>query len=247
MKHSVITFDGPAGVGKSTVSRCVASMLGVAYLDTGAMYRSLALRLGPGAEALPAETLYARCAGFNFQLEGAGCNTRLLCNGVPVGEEIRTEAVGAMASQLAAVQVVREYLQAAQQRMGEQGPLVAEGRDMGVKVFPKAMCKFFLDAAPEVRAKRRFHEMEAKGLPCALDELTEQIRLRDNLDRSRTVDPLRQAEDAHCIDTSNLSLDEVVAQALAFLAKARACESVKPGACGLDARAVNVKGQVAAC
>ncbi len=206
----VVTLDGPAGVGKSTVSRMVAEALGYSYLDTGAMYRTLALRLGQGAEKLPAQELRERCMGYSFHLEGAGDSTILLCNDAPVGDEIRNETVGAMASRLAAVPVVREYLQEAQRLLGEAVSLVAEGRDMGIKVFPKARYKFFLDASPEVRADRRYKELKAKGEPVSLADLTEQIRQRDAYDRTRAVDPLRPAPDAMIIDTSRMAVGQVV-------------------------------------
>lgn len=210
----VITIDGPAGVGKSTVSRSLAAKLGYSYLDTGAMYRTLALRLGDGADKLPAQELRERCMGYSFHLEGAGDQTVLLCNDTPVGNEIRNETVGAMASRLAAVPVVREYLQEAQRLLGEAVSLVAEGRDMGIKVFPAATFKFFLDASPEVRADRRYKELKAKGEHVSLAELTEQIRQRDTYDRTRSVDPLRPARDARIIDTSTMPIDAVLGMML---------------------------------
>ena len=205
----VVTLDGPAGVGKSTVSRMVAEKLGFSYLDTGAMYRTLALNLGQGADKLPAQELRERCMGYSFHLEGAGDATVFLCNDRPVGQEIRNETVGAMASRLAAVPVVREYLQEAQRLLGESISLVAEGRDMGIKVFPRARYKFFLDASVETRAERRYKELKDKGEAVFLAELTDQIRQRDTYDRTRAVDPLRPAPDAMLIDTSTLSAVEV--------------------------------------
>lgn len=210
MSHPhIVTIDGPAGVGKSTVAKLTAEALGYPYLDTGAMYRVLAFKLGQGADKLPAQELRERCMGFSFHLEGAEQETLLYVNNVPVGGEIRNEVVGAMASRLAAVPVVREYLQHAQRLLGETVSLVAEGRDMGVKVFPQARHKFFLDAAPEVRAERRYKELVAKGERVSLAELTEQIRQRDTFDRTRAVDPLRPAADAMLIDTSTMTVDEV--------------------------------------
>jgi len=210
----VVTVDGPAGVGKSTVSRRLAAALGYSYLDTGAMYRTLALKLGDGADKLPAQELRERCMGYSFHLEGAGDQTVLLCNDKPVGDEIRNETVGAMASRLAAVPVVREYLQQAQRLLGEAVSLVAEGRDMGIKVFPAARFKFFLDASPEVRADRRYRELKARGEHVSLAELTDQIRQRDTYDRTRAVDPLRPARDARIIDTSTMAVDAVLAMIL---------------------------------
>ena len=131
----IITLDGPAGVGKSTSPSASPTILGIPYLDTGAMFRTIALRLGPGAEALPEDELRARCKAFRFKLQGGGEHSVLLCNGVPVGPEIRTEEVGRLASRLATSTVVRDCLKEAQRSLGESG-LVAEGRDMGTVVFP---------------------------------------------------------------------------------------------------------------
>lgn len=206
----IITLDGPAGVGKTTLARNVAEALGVFYMDTGAMFRSLALRLGPGAEQRPAEALRETCRQWQFSLEGQGQHTRLLCNGEAVGNEIRTEEVGMLASRIAAVPVVREILLEAQRTLAKSGSLVAEGRDMGTVVFPHASHKFFLDAAPEVRAQRRLLDLRQQGQEADLQELTEQIRRRDALDRNRDVAPLRPAPDAVLIDTSTLSIDEVL-------------------------------------
>ena len=209
-KQPIITLDGPAGVGKSTLAKRVAGILNIPYLDTGAMFRTVALRLGPGAEHLPRPDLLARCMDFHFALEGAGAGTILLCNGVPTGREIRTETVGQLASRLATVNTVREYLKGAQRALGKATPLVAEGRDMGTVIFPKARFKFFLDASPDVRALRRFRELEAKGEHPDLATLTDMIRQRDHLDRNRTVAPLKPAEDGIIIDTSAMDIDEVL-------------------------------------
>ena len=205
----IITLDGPAGVGKSTLAKRLATLLSIPYLDTGAMFRTIALRLGPGAEKLPDDELRARCNSFRFRLQGTGEGTVLLCNEVPVGREIRTEEVGRLASRLATSTVVRDSLKEAQRALGETG-LVAEGRDMGTVVFPTARFKFFLDARPEVRGLRRFEELRAKGEPADLAEITEMIRQRDEMDRNRPVAPLKPAADAKIVDTSDLDIKGVL-------------------------------------
>ena len=206
----VVTLDGPAGVGKTTLARRVAEGLGLSYLDTGAMFRCMALKLGAGAETLPEEELRTRCAEWTFTLSGLGQQSTLFCNGVAVRGEVRTEAVGMLAARIATVPVVREILRATQRAIGEQYPLVAEGRDMGTVVFPDARFKFFLDAAPEVRASRRLLDLESSGQKADLATLTEQIRQRDALDRNRAVAPLRPAQDSLIVDTSHLDLEGVL-------------------------------------
>lgn len=207
---AVVTLDGPAGVGKTTLARRVAEGLGLSYLDTGAMFRCMALKLGPGAETLPEEELRARCAKWSFTLSGLGLQSTLFCNGEAVRGEVRTEAVGMLAARIATVPVVREILRGTQRAIGERSPLVAEGRDMGTVVFPDARFKFFLDAAPEVRATRRLHDLESRGQHEDLATLTEQIRQRDALDRNRAVAPLRPAQDALIVDTSQLDIEGVL-------------------------------------
>ena len=210
---SVITLDGPAGVGKSTTARRLAAALGVPYLDTGAMYRTLGLRLGAAAADMSDEELRRRCAEYRFSLEPCPTDRDslcLFCNGQPVGDEIRTEKAGRLASLVARLPVLREALQNVQRSLGRRWSLVAEGRDMGTRVFPEARYKFFLDARPEVRAERRCRELADRGETADKDTVLAAIAARDEQDRNRVVDPLRPASDAVIADTSDLSPAEVL-------------------------------------
>lgn len=208
----IITIDGPAGAGKTSVSRRVAGELSLAYLDTGAMFRGLALRLGQDGHLLPEVAIDDALAAIVFSLTGNGSDTRLLLDGEPLPDAARTEAVGAMASKLAVLPVVRHRLKLAQQALGRENDLLAEGRDMGTAVFPDAAHKFFLDASPEVRATRRVRQLAALGRPADYEAILAAIRSRDDLDRNRAEAPLRAAPDALVIDTSELTEDAVVAR-----------------------------------
>lgn len=205
----LVTIDGPAGAGKTSVSRRAAEALGVAYLDTGAMFRALGLRLGEGGHALPEETIDTALAALDFRLEGTGKDTRLLVDGRELPDEARTETVGRWASNLAVLPVVRRRLRAIQQALGQKTPLLAEGRDMGTVVFPRAPFKFFLDAAPEVRAGRRVLQLAALGKPADYDTILADIRQRDDKDRNRAESPLAAADDAMVIDTSAMTEEDV--------------------------------------
>lgn len=231
----IVTLDGPAGVGKSTTARLVAQRLGFPYLDTGAMFRSLALRLGPGAENLPEGELAARARSFPFALSFENGTSLLRCAGEPVGSEIRTEEVGMLASRLGTLPVIRDILKESQRAIGATTSLVAEGRDMGTVVFPGAACKFFLDASPAVRARRRLHDLELRGESADLSGLEARIAERDALDRGRAVAPLKPADDAVLVDSSDRGIDEVVAFVMATVRRrmAEAAIDVSRGRCAL--------------
>lgn len=207
--HRIVTLDGPAGVGKSTIAKRIAEHLGIAYLDTGAMFRILAKTLGPENLDLPEPQLAEKLAALRFSLSGTGGETLLLCNGAAAGQEIRTEEVGLLASKYATLPAVRAYLKKAQQELGKEYSLVAEGRDMGTAVFPDTPCKFFLNASPEVRALRRVRQLAENGVTEDLETVTRQIKERDDQDRNRPIAPLRPADDAVIIETSNGSIEQV--------------------------------------
>lgn len=213
----IITIDGPAGVGKSTLAGLLAEKLQIPAFDTGAMFRTLALRLGEDARHMSDSELRNKFNDLRFSLEGSGLNTKLLCNGQNPGETIRTEKVGALASSLATRPMIRELLLKAQRQIGGQGPMVTEGRDMGTVVFPEARYKFFLKADPAVRAKRRFLQYQAKGEEADLAQLEQLIRQRDEQDLNREVAPLKAAAGAIIIDTSNLEIPQVLDHMYSFI------------------------------
>ena len=219
--RDVITIDGPSGVGKSTISRRVAQTLGYTYLDTGAMYRAVGLFLFENQVELADDQ--AVCAALaNIRIELLPCtgeqdDTGVLLNGRDVSRAIRTPAMAMIASQVSALPSVRAKLTALQQEIGRTGKVVAEGRDTGTVVFPQAGHKFFLDARPEERARRRIRQLRARGETVDEQAILRMTVERDTNDRERAIAPLRQAEDALAIDTTCKNLDEVTAEVLRAL------------------------------
>ncbi len=205
----VIAIDGPAGAGKSTIAKLVAGKLGYIYIDTGAMYRSVAWKfLQSGQPFSPelAEKL-AREMVITFKPE-ANLN-RVFVDGAEVTDAIRTPEVTAIVSKVSAVGGVREEMVNQQRRMGEAGGVVMDGRDIGTVVFPKAEVKIFLTASVKERAMRRYKEMLAKGGQVDLAELQQQIAERDRQDSEREIAPLRRADDAELLDSSDMTIAEV--------------------------------------
>lgn len=216
----IIAIDGPAGVGKSTLAGLLAQSLGLPYLDTGAMFRCIALRLGQAGLNLPDDELRGLCGKWTFSLRGKGENSTLLFEGQAPDPAIRSEAVSALASKYAANPVVREILLRDERAIGAETSLVADGRDIGTVVFPHAAFKFFLEADPGVRANRRWLQLAEKGEKADLAELEKKIRQRDQRDRERAAAPLRPAPDAIIIDTSRFNIQQVLETMLEHIRKA---------------------------
>jgi cytidylate kinase len=206
----IITIDGPAGSGKSTLARSLSQRLDLPYLDTGAMFRAVALLLGEEAWEWPEHRIREALDPVHFSLSGSGGETKLLMNQETVGEAIRNERIGRWASNLAKLPPVRAKLKEHQQAIGERMALVAEGRDMGTVVFPEAEHKFFLQATARERARRRWLQLRDAGEPSDLEAICRDIESRDRQDESRQEAPLKPAPDALCIDTTPLSAEEVL-------------------------------------
>ena len=211
----IVAIDGPAGSGKSTIAKEIARQLGFNKLDTGAMYRAVtlaAMRGGMFGEngSLDTERLKAAVndIDISFRRDETTGKVETYLNGVNVEREIRTIDVSQHVSQVAALPFVRERLVAAQQAMGREKGVVMDGRDIGTVVFPDAELKIFVTATAEIRARRRFKELEAKGMPADYDTILENVQQRDYADSHREVSPLRKADDAILLDNSELTIDE---------------------------------------
>jgi CMP/dCMP kinase len=219
-QQPVITIDGPSGAGKSTISRGLAARLGYTYLDTGAMYRAVGLQikrinLDPDTDQEALETLLAT---LELRLvANDGGDVLVFLNGEDVSAAIRTPEMGLVASRVSAHPLVRGKLTELQRQMGQEGAIVAEGRDMGTVVFPEASCKFYLDASPEVRARRRCEQLRLLGLQADYQEILAQINKRDRDDSARTLAPLKPAPDAVIIDSSDQDIETVIASMMAII------------------------------
>lgn len=215
-KKNIVTIDGPSGAGKSTISKLLSARLHYTYLDTGAMYRVVGLQVERSGLDLQTENAKERLTELLGSLEMTlapgeeGQETRAFLNGEDVSDAIRTPEMAMIASRVSAEPEVRKKLTEMQREIGSKGAIVAEGRDMGTIVFPDAKYKFFLDAAPEERARRRQKQLLEKGKKVEYEELLTQIQKRDRDDSSRSLAPLQPAEDAVVIDSSEMNIDEVV-------------------------------------
>lgn len=214
----IITVDGPSGAGKGTLCHALAEKLGADFLDSGAIYRITALAAVKKGIALDDETALAELGrNLNIRFEPKAGEVNVILDDENVGDQIRTAEAGQNASKVAAFPKVREALLQRQRDFVSPNGLVADGRDMGTVVFPEAEVKLFLDASAEERTKRRVKQLQEKGFNANFDDILAEIKERDFRDRNRAVAPLVPAQDALLLDSTNLSIDEVIKQALAYI------------------------------
>ncbi|MDA8141939.1 MAG: (d)CMP kinase [Desulfobacteraceae bacterium] len=218
-KKIIVTIDGPAGAGKTTISKLLADKLGYRYLDTGALYRAVAVAATDRGIAVDDDlALESLCRDMVIDLRSSADGLRVLVNQDDVTGRLRTPQISMMASAVSARSVVRRFLLTVQRQLGEQKGVVAEGRDMGTVVFPQAEAKFFLDADPHIRARRRHEELIVqKGERPSLESVEKQMLQRDHNDSTRSLAPLQPAEDAVRIDSTHLTLDQVIHQMLDYI------------------------------
>ena len=206
-----IAIDGPAGAGKSTIAKKVAKELSFIYVDTGAMYRAMAYYLlSQGIKGDEQEAIAEKCQGADISIEYKDGEQIVILNGENVNGVIRTEEVGNMASVSSANPKVREHLLKLQRTLAASNDVVMDGRDIGTTILPDAEVKIYLTASPETRAKRRALEYEQKGIACDINQICQDIVIRDLRDMNREISPLKQAEDAVLVDSSEMGIDEVV-------------------------------------
>ncbi|MDY3739448.1 MAG: (d)CMP kinase [Selenomonadaceae bacterium] len=210
MKKLVVAIDGPAGAGKSTVAQIAAKKLGFTYIDTGAMYRAVAWKTLQQKKEVTDELIVEVVKDIKVRLQYADGATKVFVDDYEVTGEIRTPEINAIVSQVAALGPVREKMVAQQREMAENDSVLMDGRDIATNVLPNADVKIFLTASIEERARRRFKEMQEKGFSVEFEKLKADIAARDKADSEREISPLVQAEDAELLDTSDMSIDEVV-------------------------------------
>ncbi|SDG55165.1 cytidylate kinase [Selenomonas sp. WCT3] len=216
MKKLVVAIDGPAGAGKSTVAQLAAKKLGYTYIDTGAMYRAVAWKTLQQGKEITDELILEVVKDVDVNLQYADGKTKVTVDGTDVSAAIRTPEVSGIVSQVAALGPVRVKMVDLQRKMAERGSVLMDGRDIATNVLPNADVKIFLTASIEERAMRRWKEMKEKGYDITLEKLQQDIAARDKADSEREISPLVQAEDATLLDTTGLSIDEVVSRILSM-------------------------------
>ena len=208
-KGLIIAIDGPAASGKSTTAQLLAQKLGYVYIDTGAMYRACALKAKKmGIDINDEESIRELLDDIDIRIENHNSKNRIFLDGEDVSEDIRADDISALASAISAIPAVRYKMVELQRKMGEKGGVILDGRDIGTFVFPTAEVKFFLTASPEVRAKRRWLELQQKGINKDFSEVLADLVKRDNNDSQRALAHIKKADDAIEVDTSNMTIEE---------------------------------------
>ena len=208
-----VAVDGPAGAGKSTIAKLVAKKMGYIYVDTGAMYRGLAIHfLKKGVNPEEKEAVAEACRDAEVTIGYGSGVQQIYLNGENVTDMLRTEEVGNMASRTSAIPEVREKLLELQRSLAREKDVIMDGRDIGTNILPDADVKIYLTASVETRAKRRYDELKEKGESCDLEEIARDIKDRDERDMTREIAPLKKAEDAVLVDSSDMSIEEVVSE-----------------------------------
>lgn len=210
-RQLIVTIDGPAGAGKSTVARQLAERLGYLYLDTGALYRAVAWKVrSAGVNPEDGTAVAALLPEMRVSMDRRGDGVCVTVDGLDVTDELRSPEISTMASLVSAIPAVREWLLPVQRQVGHTGGVVAEGRDLGTRVFPAADAKFFLDADVNTRAGRRQQDLTGAARSAPLERTKQEIETRDQRDRSRAIAPLIPAEDAEVIDSTSLTVEQVI-------------------------------------
>ena len=213
----VVAVDGPAGAGKSTISKLVAAQLGLTYIDTGAMYRAVALKVLEKELPLTEEGIIEAARDVEIDQQSVDGLTKTYLDGRDVSTEIRTPEVSKIVSPVAKVGFVRQRLTELQRKMATRGGVIMDGRDIGTVVLPNADVKIFLTATVEERARRRYEELKAKGFDVELSSIEKDIATRDKIDSEREIAPLKQADDAILIDSTGLTIEEVTNKMIAII------------------------------
>ena len=215
-----IAIDGPAGAGKSSIAKLVAERLSFIYIDTGAMYRTMALYfMNRGINTKDQMLVESRCEEIDIRIHYENGEQQIFLNGENVSVEIREEQVGNEASVVASYGKVREKLVALQRSMAASSDVIMDGRDIGTVVLPDADVKIYLTASSAVRAERRYKELTEKGAVCDLKKIEEDIKIRDYQDMNREISPLKQAEDAVLVDSSDMTIDQVIEEIISIVEK----------------------------
>jgi cytidylate kinase len=210
-KNYIITIDGPVGSGKSTIGRLLAGRKGLVYLDTGAMYRAVALEAQcKGVDPDSEKALQKLCAQVDISFKQEQDGQRVFLLGRDVTDQIRTPEISMLASRISAVKAVREEMVKLQRQIGQKGGIVVDGRDAGTVIFPHAQFKFYMDATIEIRAERRYKEFVDKNIKVSYNDIFQDIKKRDHDDSSREIAPLKPADDALILDTTEMTIEDVL-------------------------------------